>query len=227
MAIAVVRRRSPDGRRIARGSQLFGALVASAVAVVALAAASLLHPVGSTATLSLVVASLLGLPFAEPTTAPAVPEPTPSGPAPSGVVTTPEPGGSSPTPTPDAQTLLDTARRRSAEGAYDEAVTHYRAFLSLYPEDARQLDARVELGRLLVDRGEAEAALPVLQEPLDGEPDEPHRSRLAFLLGRALQQLDRAPEAEARYRQAAESSDLLAPYAWVRVGVSAITRGDA
>lgn len=88
--------------------------------------------------------------------------------APAIVVTAPALGGEDPTGAPALFADATSARRR---GKHTRATTLYRDLLARHPDAAEASAARVALGRLLLDEGDAAGALPLFETYLrSGDP---------------------------------------------------------
>lgn len=67
-------------------------------------------------------------------------------------------------PDPRAEADFRAAQKARSEGRYDEAERRLKAFLEVYPQDPLAPFARLELGRLEIERGRPQKARPWLDE---------------------------------------------------------------
>lgn len=89
------------------------------------------------------------------------------------------------------------------QGARDELIS----FLENYDGTAYEGEARLLLGEIYLEGGDAEQAQAVL-EPLGGSPREPIELQGAMLLAKAYEEGERWSEAEETYLSVAEQSEL-------------------
>lgn len=85
------------------------------------------------------------------------------------------------------------------EGANQTALEQGEAYLKAYPKSPHRAQVAAWVGEFLSDAGQWEAALPYLDQAIEGLPSTA-RGRLPLLKGRALMQLHRPGEAEAALR---------------------------
>jgi TolA-binding protein len=80
-------------------------------------------------------------------------------------------------------------------GRYDDAVTALRAFVSAYPKHRRVSFANNLVGRALLDKGEARAAVPVFIANYRGNPAGERAADSLYYLGQALMKLGQPAQA--------------------------------
>ena len=103
----------------------------------------------------------------------------------------------------ELEAIHQSVALQDLEGAKQELIVYLERFGgSPYVSEARML-----LGELYLESGEAEQALAVL-EPLASSPREPLEMQAASLLGAAYEQQRRWEDAEAIYLRIADRSDL-------------------
>lgn len=96
------------------------------------------------------------------------------------------------------EALFQLAYCYSLQGRTAEAMDLYRETLAAYP---KLVPARLNLGLLLLDSGQPEAAAAEFNRVLEVEPD---HARAHWLLATALERSRKKDEATAHYRRAAE-----------------------
>ena len=80
-------------------------------------------------------------------------------------------------------------------GQYDEAITELRAFVSAYPKHRRVSFANNLIGRALLDKGEARAAIPAFIANYRGNPGGERAADSLYYLGQALMKLGQPAQA--------------------------------
>ncbi len=80
-------------------------------------------------------------------------------------------------------------------GQYDEAITELRAFVSAYPKHRRVSFANNLIGRALLDKGEARAAVPAFIANYRGNPGGERAADSLYYLGQALLKLGQPSQA--------------------------------
>lgn len=102
------------------------------------------------------------------------------------------------------------ARLELRTGSQERAEEFYRGFLRNHPTHAYSSLARLELARLLLERGEPAHAEEILGENVGNAPAPPPpvAARLAFARGEALAALGRYPEASVMFQLAARDETL-------------------
>lgn len=80
-------------------------------------------------------------------------------------------------------------------GQYDEAITSLRAFVSAYPKHRRVSFANNLIGRSLLDKGEARAAVPAFIANYRGNPGGERAADSLYYLGQALMKLGQPAQA--------------------------------
>ena len=80
-------------------------------------------------------------------------------------------------------------------GKYDEAITELRAFVSAYPKHRRVSFANNLIGRALLDKGEARAAVPAFIANYRGNPAGERAADSLYYLGQALLKLGQPAQA--------------------------------
>ena len=80
-------------------------------------------------------------------------------------------------------------------GRYDDAITALRAFVSAYPKHRRVSFANNLVGRSLLDKGEARAAVPAFISNYRGNPGGERAPDSLFYLGQALMSLGQPAQA--------------------------------
>lgn len=80
-------------------------------------------------------------------------------------------------------------------GQYDEAITELRAFVSAYPKHRRVSFANNLIGRALLDKGEARAAVPAFIANYRGNPAGERAADSLYYLGQALMKLGQPAQA--------------------------------
>jgi len=80
-------------------------------------------------------------------------------------------------------------------GQYDEAITELRAFVSTYPKHRRVSFANNLIGRALLDKGEARAAVPAFIANYRGNPGGERAADSLYYLGQALLKLGQPAQA--------------------------------
>ncbi|MDZ7779708.1 MAG: tetratricopeptide repeat protein [Gemmatimonadota bacterium] len=101
------------------------------------------------------------------------------------------------------ETIHQSIGIEDRQGARDQLIT----FMEQYGGTAYEGEARLLLGELYLEGGDAEQALAVL-EPLGGGPREPIELQGAMLLAKAYEQNERWSEAEETYLTIADRSEL-------------------
>jgi tetratricopeptide (TPR) repeat protein len=115
------------------------------------------------------------------------------------------------TPDPAARPLAKAMEHHRA-GRLAEAEKQYRVALALAP---RHSDASRLLGRLYVEDGRPEQALPLLKNALQAQPDNPE---VLYCLGESLRALDKFEEALDCYGKVLQSRPMLAA-AYISMGL--------
>jgi TolA-binding protein len=112
-----------------------------------------------------------------------------------------------PTPPPAAAAEVPAVEEDPAEaaytqafklweaGRYDEAITELRAFVSAYPKHRRVSFANNLIGRALLDKGEARAAVPAFIANYRGNPGGERAADSLYYLGQALLKLGQPAQA--------------------------------
>lgn len=121
----------------------------------------------------------------------------------------------------DPDLLWAFARHLEADRRTPEAIETLTLLTTRWPRFAPE--ASLLLGRLLYESGDAERAVPALEQALALDPDV---APAHLFLGLALQSLGRRDEAETQFRVASELSPELRSEARVLEGLSRIGRGD-
>jgi TolA-binding protein len=80
-------------------------------------------------------------------------------------------------------------------GRYDDAITALRAFVSAYPKHRRVSFANNLIGRALLDKGEARAAVPAFIANYRGNPGGERAPDSLYYLGQALMKLGQPAQA--------------------------------
>ena len=80
-------------------------------------------------------------------------------------------------------------------GRYDDSITALRAFVSAYPKHRRVSFANNLVGRALLDKGEARAAVPALIANYRGNPGGERAADSLYYLGQALMKLGQPAQA--------------------------------
>lgn len=80
-------------------------------------------------------------------------------------------------------------------GQYDDAITALRAFVSAYPKHRRVSYANNLVGRALLDKGEARAAVPAFIANYRGNPGGERAPDSLYYLGQALMKLGQPAQA--------------------------------
>ena len=80
-------------------------------------------------------------------------------------------------------------------GRYDDAITALRAFVSAYPKHRRVSFANNLVGRALLDKGEARAAVPAFIANYRGNPGGERAPDSLYYLGQALMKLGQPAQA--------------------------------
>lgn len=80
-------------------------------------------------------------------------------------------------------------------GRYDDAITALRAFVSAYPKHRRVSYANNLVGRALLDKGEARAAVPAFIANYRGNPGGERAPDSLYYLGQALMKLGQPAQA--------------------------------
>jgi TolA-binding protein len=80
-------------------------------------------------------------------------------------------------------------------GRYDESITALRAFVSAFPKHRRVSFANNLIGRALLDKGEAKAAVPVFIANYRGNPAGERAPDSLYYLGQALMKLGQPAQA--------------------------------
>jgi TolA-binding protein len=108
-------------------------------------------------------------------------------------------------------------------GRYDDAITALRAFVSAYPKHRRVSFANNLIGRSLLDKGEARAAVTALIANYRGNPGGERAPDSLYYLGQALMKLGQPGQACKAYEELEEvySSNLRAPLKSALAGAKA------
>jgi TolA-binding protein len=123
------------------------------------------------------------------------------GPGPSATSSRPSPQSSgpaqlSPVPAEDAGELAYTEGFRQWEGGqYDAAIQSLRAFVSAYPKHRRVSFANNLIGRALLDKGDARAAVQAFVANYRGNPGGERAPDSLYYLGQAFMKLGQAAQA--------------------------------
>lgn len=89
-------------------------------------------------------------------------------------------------------------------GRYDDAITALRAFVSAYPKHRRVSFANNLVGRALLDKGEARAAVPAFIANYRGNPAGERAADSLYYLGQALMKLGQQAQACNAYSELEE-----------------------
>jgi len=100
-----------------------------------------------------------------------------------------------------AEELYVKASDLLAAGSYGVARAWFRLFLSRYPDDAKAISARVEIGVSYSMEGRHEDAVATLSEVAQRWPDAPENDRVFFYTATSLQALGRCEDALVLLRQ--------------------------
>ena len=123
----------------------------------------------------------------------------------------PKPAASTTSAEPPAAAAEDPAEAAYTEGfklweagRYDDAITALRAFVSAYPKHRRVSFANNLVGRSLLDKGEARAAVPAFIANYRGNPAGERAADSLYYLGQALMKLGQPAQACNAYSELEE-----------------------
>jgi TolA-binding protein len=97
--------------------------------------------------------------------------------------------------------LFQKASDLLAAGSYGVARAWFRLFVSRYPDDAKAVAARVEIGVAYSMEGRHEDAVATLSEVAQRWPDAPENDRVFFYTATSLHALGRCEDAQVLLRQ--------------------------
>lgn len=102
---------------------------------------------------------------------------------------------------------LELIHQTVAAGGVEKAKSQLETFIARFPGAGPVAEARMLLGQLHLESGDAQAAIQIL-EPMARDLDSPLNLQAAFLLATAYEETGRADDAEALYLRTAHAARL-------------------
>ena len=121
----------------------------------------------------------------------------------------------------DPDLLYSLAQQLAAQAHTQAAIEQLGVLVARWPE--HRPEASLLLGRLLLEQGRPEQAIPELERAVALDPGS---GPAHLFLGLALKRVGRGDEAERNFRFAAETTPELRGEAWLLAGLARLERGD-